>query len=109
MSVNDVVSAVGINEEPILKGEASAMTTAALVKVEDKIEDTIELLKSDKQGLLDAVLEKVASRKLIVFSISTWLLLSKALTPDHWVMLALVYLGVQGALDIVVAIKKASK
>lgn len=60
-----------------------------------------ELYLADKQkGVLDAVQEKMVSRKLLVFIVSTVLLSFSTLDPETWGMIALIYIGGQSAVDI---------
>lgn len=64
--------------------------------------------RRDKRGLVDRALERFTSRKLMVFGVSTWLLLSSKLDSEHWMWCALVYISAQSAIDFVVSLKKAS-
>ena len=60
-----------------------------------------ELYLGDKEkGVLDAVQEKMVSRKLLVFIVSTGLLAWSTLDPETWGMIALIYIGGQSAVDI---------
>ena len=60
-----------------------------------------ELYLGDKEkGILDAVQEKMVSRKLLVFIVSTCLLAFSTLDPESWSMIALIYIGGQSAVDI---------
>jgi hypothetical protein len=60
-----------------------------------------ELYLADKQkGVLDAVQEKMVSRKLLVFIVATCLLAWSTLDPESWSMIALIYIGGQSAVDI---------
>tara|TARA_A100001011_G_scaffold397051_1_gene496846 strand:- start:1124 stop:1408 length:285 start_codon:yes stop_codon:yes gene_type:complete len=60
-----------------------------------------ELYLDDKEkGVLDAVQEKMVSRKLLVFIVSTALLAFSTLDPETWGMIALIYIGGQSAVDI---------
>ena len=54
---------------------------------------------------LDAFLNKYLSRKLMVFFIASFGLFSGTLDSSDWVMLATVYIGTQGAVDIVTKLK----
>ena len=55
--------------------------------------------KSGK-SFLDRILERAVSRKLLVFSIATALLIGANLDPDTWAMIAVIYIGGQSAIDI---------
>lgn len=50
---------------------------------------------------LDQFLSKYLSRKLMVFLIASFGLFSGTLISGDWVILATVYVGTQGAVDIV--------
>jgi hypothetical protein len=53
-----------------------------------------------EKGVLDSIQEKIVSRKLLVFIVSTALLAFSTLDPDSWSMIALIYIGGQSAVDI---------
>lgn len=50
--------------------------------------------------IADALLSKWFSRKLLVWSATTALLLCDKVDADAWVAIALAYIGSQGAADI---------
>ena len=56
-------------------------------------------LDSKTKGVLDAVQEKVVSRKLLVFMTATFLFIWSGLDPDTWGMIAMCYIGGQAAID----------
>ena len=56
-------------------------------------------LKNENKGILDAVQEKLASRKLLVFLTATALMVWANLDPDIWGMIAMCYIGGQSAID----------
>ena len=58
-----------------------------------------------KTGLLDKVLQKVISRKLLTFLTATGLMVWSDLTSETWGMIAMVYIGTQGAVDVMKAYK----
>jgi len=51
------------------------------------------------KGVLDAIQEKVVSRKLLVFLVATGLLIWTGLDPETWGMIAMCYIGGQAAID----------
>jgi hypothetical protein len=53
-----------------------------------------------KNGL-DKLLDKIVSRKLLVWITATVLMYGSKITSDDWVLICMIYLGSQGALDIV--------
>ena len=68
-------------------------------------EDKVEKLKKDlyleskSKGILDAVQERVISRKLLVFAAATGLFVWSGLDADTWGMIAMCYIGGQSAID----------
>ena len=50
-------------------------------------------------GALDAIQEKIISRKLLVFGVATALLWYVGLDADTWGMIAMTYIGGQTAID----------
>ena len=70
------------------------------MKEENKVMIQSELyLKNKDKGVLDAVQEKLASRKLLVFLTATALMLWAGLDADIWGMIAMCYIGGQSAID----------
>ena len=51
------------------------------------------------KGALDKIVEKVISRKFLVFCTATALMLWSDLASDTWGMIAIVYIGSQGVID----------
>tara|TARA_B100000035_G_C21034342_1_gene570075 strand:+ start:765 stop:1043 length:279 start_codon:yes stop_codon:yes gene_type:complete len=64
-----------------------------------EIKHELYLDRKDK-GVLDAVQERLISRKLLVFLVSTALLYSAGLDSETWGMIAMMYIGGQSAVDI---------
>ena len=56
-------------------------------------------LQNKSKGMLDALQEKVVSRKLLVFLTATSLLVWAGLDADTWGMIAMCYIGGQAAID----------
>jgi hypothetical protein len=54
---------------------------------------------SEEKGALDAIQEKIISRKLLVFAVATALLWYVGLDADTWGMIAMTYIGGQTAID----------
>jgi len=51
--------------------------------------------------VLDKGLNKIMSRKLMVWSTATYLMLfTSSLTSEDWVAISLTYIGIQGLADI---------
>ena len=57
--------------------------------------------KSDKKGYIDTFLGKLTSRKLLVLGLATAFLYIDKITASDWTLLALLYIGTQGAIDII--------
>ena len=64
----------------------------------EEIQEALYLNRKDK-GVLDAVQEKVISRKLLVFGVATGLLYWAGLDAETWGMIAMTYIGGQTAID----------
>jgi len=58
-----------------------------------------------QNSLLDKVLQKLISRKLLTFLTATGLMLWSDLASETWGMIAMVYIGTQGAVDVMKAYK----
>jgi len=63
--------------------------------------DCEEIITINKLGMMDIVLGKVVSRKLLVFLTATGLLMWYGLDPDTWAMIAMIYVGGQSVIDTV--------
>ncbi len=59
-----------------------------------------------KKEKLDQLLNKVISRKLMVFIVSCGALFFGTLSSSDWVIIATAYIGIQGVADIVERLKK---
>lgn len=76
-------------------------------KIQKKINDpaVVEQVKevlyvnNKEKGVLDTLQEKLVSRKLLVFIVSTALLMYAGLDADIWGMIAMCYIGGQTAID----------
>ncbi len=56
-------------------------------------------MENEDKGVLDAVQEKLISRKLLVFGVATALMYFSDLSSDTWGMIAITYIGGQTAID----------
>lgn len=67
--------------------------------------EKVEILRKDlyldktSKGMLDAIQEKIVSRKLLVFGAATALFVWFGLAADIWGMIAMCYIGGQSAID----------
>jgi len=59
------------------------------------------------KGALDKALEKVVSRKLLVWGTATALLFTSNLESEHWLYLSALYIGGQSIIDAIVKFKSA--
>jgi hypothetical protein len=62
-------------------------------------------LDNEKKGVMDALQEKMISRKLLVFSTATALMYWSDLDPETWGMIAMMYITGQSVIDAVKAWK----
>ena len=69
-----------------------------LAENKEEIADALYIGQKDK-GALDAIQEKVISRKLLVFTVATALLWYVGLDAETWGMIAMTYIGGQTAID----------
>lgn len=54
---------------------------------------------------IDQILNSWISKKLMVFAVASFGLFSGVLTSSEWVNISIVYIGTQGALDIVMKLR----
>ena len=62
--------------------------------------ENCECCKEQQVGIVDEALAKAVSRKLLVFTAATCLLLWSSLDPDTWAMIAAMYIGGQSVIDV---------
>ena len=67
-------------------------------EAKQRIEKSLYLSNKSK-GVLDALQEKIVSRKLLVFLTATGLLAWSGLDPETWGMIAMMYIGGQSIID----------
>ena len=60
-----------------------------------------EVVEKKKLGIIDKLLEKAISRKLLVFLSATGLMVWSTLDPETWGLIAIVYVGGQSVVDAV--------
>jgi hypothetical protein len=58
-----------------------------------------EITTPKPQSRVDRVMEKLISRKLLVFLTATGLMVNAGLDSETWGMIAVVYIGSQAAVD----------
>jgi len=57
------------------------------------------------KGAVDKALEKMVSRKLLVWATATALLFTSNLESEHWLYLSALYIGGQSVIDAIVKLK----
>lgn len=60
------------------------------------------------KAFIDRYFDKFVSKKLLVWFVSTGLLVLDKLTGDQWLAVALAYIGSQGVVDIATAWKNGT-
>ena len=61
----------------------------------------VQAFKEKTGSIIDKILEKAISRKLLVFATATGLMAYNLLDPETWGMIAVVYVGGQSVIDTV--------
>lgn len=79
-----------------------------LQDVEKEIEDEMREDANDR-GFLDIITEKLISRKLLVWIVSSSFLAFGKITPDEWAAISLGYIGIEGIADIATKWKGAGR
>ena len=94
MSENEIVDAVAehVAEMPVEDRKSLG----------EKIIDNL-YLENKRKGVVDAIQEKLISRKLLVFLTATGLLAWSGLDSETWGLIAIVYIGGQSVIDAVKA------
>ena len=59
--------------------------------------------------IIDKILAFTISKKLSVFIIATFLIFAQKLDAEQWVNISIMYIGTQGALDIISEMIKLRK
>ena len=71
------------------------------------IEETLD--KIDKNGAIDQLISKVASRKLLVWTVASAALFSSQIKSEDWVAISLAYIGSQALVDLAAKWKTSGK
>jgi len=82
-----------------IKQRIDSLTHEELKGVGAKLKKALYIDNKSK-GVLDAVQEKIISRKLLVFLTATGLLAWAGLDADTWGMIAICYIGGQSVIDV---------
>ncbi len=96
MSENEIIEAVS--------GAVHEMPEEDRKSLGERIIDSL-YLRNRRKGALDAIQEKIISRKLLVFLTATGLLAWSGLDSETWGLIAIVYIGGQAVIDAVKAWK----
>ena len=81
---------------------------SVLQDVEKEIKDEMREDANDR-GLFDIITEKLISRKLLVWIVSSSFLAFGKITPDEWAAISLGYIGIEGIADIATKWKGAGR
>lgn len=81
---------------------------SVLKDVENEIKDEMREDANDR-GILDILTEKLISRKLLVWIVSSAFLALGKITPDEWAGISLGYIGMEGIADIAAKWKGAGR
>ena len=68
---------------------------------------TMEEMKEKQAALVDTWLEKVTSRKLMVWTVATALMGFSLIESADWVMISALYIGGQSVIDAIAKMKGA--
>ena len=88
------------------------MEEKVVEQVKEKVEEITKAIANEVQedtSWMDIILEKVISRKLLVWLAATGFLIYSKIDGDQWIALSLAYIGLQGAADIVTNYMAARK
>ena len=76
-------------------------------EVQEEVKDLDKRMVEERQktdgsrlGIVDLVSEKIVSRKLLVWIVSTVLLATAKISPDEWTAISLGYVGIEGFADM---------
>lgn len=68
-----------------------------------------KLEEGDPKGLIDRLLGRAVSRKLLVWATATTALFMGIVQPEQWMEICMVYVGSQAAVDMVSKYVKTKK
>ncbi|HUW48366.1 MAG TPA: hypothetical protein VMW36_06455 [Patescibacteria group bacterium] len=72
-------------------------------------ETETEIETPDPNGLIDKLLGRAVSRKLLVWATATTALFFGIVQPENWVEISMIYIGSQAAVDMVGKYVKAKR
>ena len=89
------------------KGKKIMANMGIKEEVQEEVKDLDKRMVEERQktdgsrlGVIDLVSEKIVSRKLLVWIVSTVLLATAKISPDEWTAISLGYVGIEGFADM---------
>ena len=89
------------------KGKQVMANMGIKEEVQEEVKDLDKRMVEERQktdgsrlGIIDLVSEKIVSRKLLVWIVSTVLLATAKISPDEWTAISLGYVGIEGFADM---------
>lgn len=89
------------------KGKQVMANMGIKEEVQEEVKDLDKRMVEERQktdgsrlGVIDLVSEKIVSRKLLVWIVSTVLLATAKISPDEWTAISLGYVGIEGFADM---------
>lgn len=89
------------------KGKKTMANMGIKEEVQEEVKDLDKRMVEERQktdgsrlGVIDLVSEKIVSRKLLVWIVSTVLLATAKISPDEWTAISLGYVGIEGFADM---------
>ena len=89
------------------KGKQVMANMGIKEEVQEEVKDLDKRMVEERQktdgsrlGVIDLVSEKIVSRKLLVWIVSTVLLATAKISPDGWTAISLGYVGIEGFADM---------
>ena len=79
------------------------MTTSSEKTQPSERTKLVKKISQHQNSCWGIIKEKVLSRKLLAFGVSTWLFFVGALTEESWMMITMTYIGGQGIVDLMKA------
>ena len=81
------------------------------MSIMDDIEDVLNRKEEpiDNVGIVDSLLQKITSRKLLVFIVATICFFMGKLDAEHWMYLSVCYIGAQTLADMIYTMKGNNK
>ena len=65
--------------------------------------------EENDRGIFDIITQKLISRKLLVWIVSSFFLAFNKITPEEWAAISLGYVGIEGFSDIAIKWRGAGK